>query len=70
VNGDIQAHEFNESLVITKAKERGKIVGVIFGGVDGRELSLTKDVAVNSSRNVGEFGDPRRSLSASSSGCE
>jgi len=62
VDGDIQAHEVNEGLVIAKAKQRGKIVGVIFGRVDGRELSLTKDVAVDSSRNIGEFGDPRSSL--------
>lgn len=62
MNGDIQAHEVNKGLVIAKAKQGGEIVGVIFGGVDCREFSLTKDVAVNSSRNIGELGDPRRSF--------
>jgi hypothetical protein len=63
VNSDIQAHKFNEGLVITKAKERGKIVGIIFGWINGREFSFTKDIAVDSSRDVGEFRDPRRSSS-------
>ena len=63
MDSDVQAHEINEGLVITKAKQRGKIVGVIFSRVDCGKLSLTKDVAVNSSRNVGELGDPRRSSS-------
>lgn len=33
-------------------------MGVVFSRVDGRELSLTKNVAVNPSRNVGELGNP------------
>lgn len=59
MDSDIQAHEFNKGLVIAKAKQSGKIVGVVFGWVNGRELPLTKDVAVNPSRNIGEFGNPR-----------
>jgi len=67
VDGDIQAHEFNEGLIIAKAKQRGEIVGVIFGGVNCRELSLSKNVAVDSPCDIGEFGDPKRSLSISRS---
>jgi len=62
VDGDIHAHEVNEGLVITKAKQRGKIVGVILSGVDGRELSLAEDVTVNPSCDIWELGDPRRGL--------
>ena len=64
MDGDIQAHEVNEGLVIAKAKQGGKIVGVIFSGVDSGELSLAKDVAVNSSCNIWELSDPRISLLA------
>jgi len=70
MDGDIQAHEFNEGFVIAKAKQCGQIVGVIFGRVDGGELSLTKDIAINSPRNTRELGDPRRSVSAGRGGEE
>jgi len=67
MDGDIQAHEFNEGLVVAKAKQCGQIVGVILGRVDGRELPLTKDVAINPPRDTRELGNPRRSVSASRS---
>ena len=70
MNGDIQAHEVNKGLVIAKSKQRGEIVGIIFSRVDCGEFSLTKDVAVNSTRNIGELGDPGRSLSANSTDSE
>ena len=63
MDGDIQAHEVNEGLIITEAKQRCKIVGVIFGRVDGRELSLTEDVTVDSSCDIGELGDPKVAIS-------
>lgn len=59
MDGDVQAHEFDKGLVIAKAKQGGKIVGVVFGWVNGRELAFTKNVAINPSRNIGEFGNPR-----------
>ena len=60
MDGDIQTHEFNKGLVVAKAEQRGKIVGVVFGRVDGRELAFTKDVGVNPSSNIWELGNPRR----------
>lgn len=66
MDSDIQAHEVNEGLVVAKAKQGRKIMGVIFGRVNGRELSLTEDIAVNSPCDVGELGDPSGSLSARS----
>jgi len=58
VDSDIQAHRLNEGLVIAKAKQRGKIMGVVFGRIDGRKLALTKDVTVNPSCILGSFAIP------------
>jgi hypothetical protein len=65
MDGDIQAHEINEGIVVTKAKQRSKVVGVVFRRVDGRELPLAKDVTIDSSRNIGELSDAGVYLSAS-----
>ena len=68
MDGNIQTHEFDKGLVIAEAKQRGKIVRIVFGRVNGREFALAKDVAVDPSRNIGELGDPIVSSSESKGG--
>lgn len=60
MNGDIETKEFDESFVAAETKESSQIVGVIFRGVDGGEFSLTKDIAVNATGNVGQFSNAKR----------
>lgn len=70
MDGNIQTHELDEGLVIAEAKQCGKIVGVVFGRVDGREFALTKNIAVDPSRNIGKLGNPTISSSESEGGVD
>ena len=58
----VETHEFDESLVITKAKESRQVVRIILLEVDRRELAIAENVAVNATSNVRELGDPVISL--------
>lgn len=58
MNSDVEAEELNEGRVLAKAKESGQVGRVVFVEVNGRELSLTKDVSVNSAGDVGELCNP------------
>jgi len=57
VDGDIEPKKLHESLVFTKAKECGKIMRVVFMRVDGGELAIAEDIAINPTCNIGKLGD-------------
>lgn len=58
VDGDVKTEEFDKVALFSKAKDVGQIPRIILGGVDGRDLALTVDVAVDTTGNVGELGNP------------
>jgi hypothetical protein len=58
VDGNVQPHEFNEGRVVTKTKQRGKVVRIVLLHVNRWELTATVDIAVNAAGNVWQFGDP------------
>ena len=62
VDGEVEAEELDESLVVPKAEKGCKVVGVVFRGVDGGKFTLAEDVAVNATGDVGEFSNPRNRL--------
>ena len=45
--GNIKSEKFNKGGIVSKAEKSSQVVGVIFTRVDRRELSLTKNIAVN-----------------------
>ena len=58
VDGDVETEKFNECLVIAKAKKGSQVGGVILVEVDRRNLALAENVAVDTTSNVRQFGDP------------
>lgn len=47
VDGQVQTHELNEVIVVTKAELVGQVVGVILVLLDRSDLAVLEDVAVN-----------------------
>lgn len=58
MDGDVKTHQLDERLVLAKPKKVGQVVRVIFGRINGRELALSVQVAVDATSNVGKLGDP------------
>ena len=63
VDGDVETHELNEGLVVTEAEEGGQVGGVVLVEVNGGDLALAKDIAVDATGNVRELGDPINDVS-------
>lgn len=57
MDGDVETKKLHEGLICTEAEKRGKVMGIIFMRVDSRELAITKNIAINSSRNVRKLGN-------------
>jgi len=57
VDGNIQPHQLDEGFIVTEAKKGRKIGRVILIWVDGRELAIAINVAVDTTGDVGELGD-------------
>lgn len=57
VDGQVQAHELNEVLVLGETELVGQVVGVILVLLDGRNLAVLVDVAVDLGRDCGKLGD-------------
>lgn len=60
MDGDVKTEELDKVALFSKAKNVCQVPGVILGSVDGGNLALTVDVAVNTTGNVGELGNPMR----------
>lgn len=60
MNGNVKTEKLHKGLVFTKAKKVGKIVRIIFVRVDSGELAVTKNIAIDSSGDVGKFGDTEK----------
>lgn len=58
VDGDVETEELNEGRVLAEAEESGQVGGVVLVKVDGGELALSVDIAVDAAGNVGELGNP------------
>jgi hypothetical protein len=52
---NVQAEQFDECHVISKPEKRSKVLGVIFGRVNGRKLALTKYIPIDAACNVWKF---------------
>jgi hypothetical protein len=57
VDGEVESQKLNKLLVLTKAKHRGKVLGVIDGGAGVTELTIFEDVAVNARSNSRKLGE-------------
>lgn len=60
VDGDVETEKLDEFWLIGEAKERCKVIGVVPVRVDYWQLARTKDVAVDTSSDVWQLGDPGR----------
>lgn len=56
VDGEVKSQKLNKLLVLTKAKQGSKVLGVISGGVGVTELTIFEDVAVNAGSDSRELG--------------
>lgn len=57
VDGQVQTHEFNEVAVVAKAKLVGQVEGVVLVLLDGGNLAVLEDVAVDLGGDGGQLGD-------------
>jgi len=57
VNRDVKAEKLNKAFTVSKPKEVCKIPGIILGGINGRELALAENIAVDATSNIGELGN-------------
>lgn len=55
VDGEVESHELNEVLLVGETELVGQVVGVILVGLDGSNLSILENVAVNARGNGGEL---------------
>jgi hypothetical protein len=62
VDGDVESEKLNKTFVVTEAEEGREVVGVIFRRIDGWEFALAEDIAVDTTGNVGQFGNPARNI--------
>lgn len=62
MDGDVESKQLNKTCVITEAEESCEVVGVILCRIDGWEFTLTENVAVNATSNVGQFSNPTRNV--------
>lgn len=58
MNGNVESKQLNKRLVVSETKERRKIPGVILVSVDSRKFALAVDIAIDTTSNVREFGNP------------
>jgi hypothetical protein len=57
VDGQVQAHQLNEVLVLGEAELVGQVETVVLVGLDRSDLSILVDVAVDLGSDGGELGD-------------
>lgn len=57
VDGQVQAHQLNKILVAAEAELVGQVEGVVLVLLDGGDLAILEDVAVDLSGNGGQLGD-------------
>lgn len=59
MDGEVETHQVNEGIVLAEAEKVGQVVGVILGGVNGRELALAVKVVVDSASDARKLGNTR-----------
>lgn len=57
VDGQVQTHQLNEVAVAAEAELVGQVEGVILVLLDGGNLAILEDVAVDAGGNVGQLGN-------------
>ena len=57
VDGEVEAHELDEVLVVGEAELVRQVVAVVFVFLHGRHFAVFEDVAVDARGDGGEFGD-------------
>jgi hypothetical protein len=62
VDGDVESEQFNKTFVLTEPEEGCKIVRVILCGIDGWKFTLAKDIAVDTTGDVRQLGNPTRDV--------
>lgn len=68
MDGEIETKKLDKASIFTETKERCQVVGVVLGGINGGELALPKDIAVDTAGNVGKFCDAGLPISFESLG--
>jgi hypothetical protein len=63
VDGDVETEELNEGWVLAEAEESSQVGRVVLVEVDGGELALAVDIAVDTTGNVRELGNPSEKVS-------
>lgn len=58
MDSQVQAHKFDETLLVTKAKKGGQVIRVILLKVNGGKLAIREDIAVDATSNIGQFSNP------------
>lgn len=63
MDGDVEAHELNESGVLAEAEQGCQVPRVVLVRVDSGELALAIDIAEDAASNVGQLCNPAIQLS-------
>ena len=58
VDGDVETEKLDELFLYSETKNVGQVPGVVLGGIDSGDFALTINVAVDTTSNVGELGNP------------
>jgi hypothetical protein len=57
MDGDVEAEELDERLVVAVAEEVGKVGRVVLAGINCRQLALAVHVTEDAAGNVRKLGD-------------
>ena len=58
MDGNVEPHELDKCLIVSKAEQCGEIVRVVFLQVNWWELSTTIDIAVYAARDAWQLRNP------------
>lgn len=57
VDGQVETHQLNKVLVVTESELVSQVEGIILVLLDGGDLAILEDVAVDAGSNGGELGN-------------
>jgi hypothetical protein len=59
MDGKIKAEQLDKFWLVAESEQGGQIVGIVFGGINGWKLAITKSVAINAACDSGNFCNPK-----------
>jgi hypothetical protein len=53
MDGEVQTQKFDKAIVVAESQECGEIMGIILRRVDHWQFTLTENIAVDATSNIG-----------------